>query len=352
MATAMSMPELYIGKRVTLAPGLVCLRLPLALGIDHINVYAIEEEAGWTLIDTGLYNTETIALWEALFEQALDSRPIVRIVVTHSHADHVGMAGWLAQKFNAPLWMSNQEYKSCQTQLGMTQESVRKQVAFIQHAGWSYTTQSSVMSFYLKSATTISPLPPLAQTLSDGQYIQIGAYQWQVLIGLGHSPEHVCLYCKKLNMLLAGDQILPDINANVAVLADSPKANPMLDWFKSMEYLHLHVPNSAWVLPSHGMPYQGPQSRIEQQVGSRLKALSRLTQALDRPKTLVELFPALFKKPIDANKLSQKVMATGEACAYMNYLLAQNPHRFCYEKRGAVGWYWQVEPTSIENACI
>ena len=70
----------------------------------------LEDEDGWWIIDTGIAIDPTQALWEKIFEQELDGKPIKAVLCTHLHPDHIGMAGWLCEKWRVPLYMTQAEY--------------------------------------------------------------------------------------------------------------------------------------------------------------------------------------------------------------------------------------------------
>src|SRR5882757_11384302 len=103
------------GSTIEVAPGVHWLRMPLNFQLDHINLWLLEDGDGWTLVDTGINDRATQGLWEGTIEKYLGGKPITRVVVTHMHPDHVGLAGWLCERFDAPLLMSRTDYLMCRT---------------------------------------------------------------------------------------------------------------------------------------------------------------------------------------------------------------------------------------------
>ena len=102
------------GQAVTVAPGLLWLRMPLPMaGLNHINVWAAADAPGWTLIDTGMHTAHTATHWQSAFSGVLKSLPVVRVICTHMHPDHIGMAGWLTRQYECRLWTTRLEYLTC-----------------------------------------------------------------------------------------------------------------------------------------------------------------------------------------------------------------------------------------------
>ncbi|MBT7451482.1 MAG: MBL fold metallo-hydrolase, partial [Rhodospirillaceae bacterium] len=88
------------GGLVRVAPGVFWLRMPLPIALNHINLWLLEDDDGWTIVDTGIGTDETKELWEQLFEKHLNNKPVKRLIVTHMHPDHIGLAGWLVDKWD------------------------------------------------------------------------------------------------------------------------------------------------------------------------------------------------------------------------------------------------------------
>ena len=165
--------------------------------------------------------------------------------------------------------------------------------------------------------------------------IRIGEHDWEIIIGRGHSPEHACLHCRELNLLISGDQILPTISSNVSVYPTEPAANPLAHWFESLQKLKEILPADVLVLPAHGEPFTGAQVRLDQLTGEHEQGLARLRKMCIEPRRAVDVFPALFKSRITDNNL---IMATGEAISHLNYLLEQGEID-CWQDEQGVRWY-------------
>lgn len=311
-----------IGESVSIAPDLVWAILPLPYRIDHINVWAIREGAGWALVDTGTRTAPAMAAWERLLAGPLQGLPITRVIATHMHPDHVGLAGWLEQRFGAPLWMTELEYFTCRTLMSERGQALpAAERAFVQAAGWGAAAIEAHAQRHGRYGDYIGELPASFRRLFDGQKLRIGAHDWEVLIGHGHSPEHACLYNARERWFISGDQVLPRISSNVSVHAVQPKADPMTAWFASVERLLARVPDEVLVLPAHHACFRGLHARLTRMRDDQLGSLQSLREWLVEPRRVVDVFPVLFRKPISESDASQLGLATGEAVACLNHLM-------------------------------
>ncbi|HRP98402.1 MAG TPA: MBL fold metallo-hydrolase, partial [Rhodocyclaceae bacterium] len=206
------------GETLEVAPGVLWLRMPLPFALDHINLWAISDGPGWAVVDTGIRSDDTIAIWRRQFANAPDPRPLSRVFITHMHPDHIGMAGWLTRKFDCKLWMTRLEYLACRVLVSDTgREAPADAVAFYRRAGWGDAAIESYRARFGNFGKHIYCLPDSYRRIRDGDEIRIGEHVWRVIVGSGHSPEHACLYCPDLKVLISGDQVLPRISSNVSV---------------------------------------------------------------------------------------------------------------------------------------
>ncbi|GAB1385777.1 MBL fold metallo-hydrolase [Melaminivora sp.] len=322
------------------APGVHWIRLPLPFRLDHINVWAIEDGAGWVLVDTGLNSPQSVADWLALMADGPLARPLKGVYVTHMHPDHIGLAGWFARRACVPLHMSRTEYLTCRVlHADTSREAPPEGVKFHQAAGWPEAAIDSYRSRFGSFGKFIHALPDSYRRLQEGQCLQLGGHDWRVIVTAGHSPEHVSLYCPDLGVLIAGDQVLPRISSNVSVYANEPLANPLQDWFDSLEKMQRLVPDSVLVLPAHNEPFHGLHARLAHLRASQERALTALQEQMAQGRLrIVDSFVALFGRPISTDDFSQLGLATGEAMACMNYLMAQGRVSRQLDEAG-VAWY-------------
>jgi glyoxylase-like metal-dependent hydrolase (beta-lactamase superfamily II) len=324
------------GEALDIAPGLKWLRLPLPFLLGHINVWLLQDGDGWALLDTGIFTNTTREVWKNVFDFYLKGAPITRVLVTHLHPDHVGCAGWLCKRFDIELWMPRDEYLLCRVLTSDTDRPAPPEaVRFYTAAGFSTDNLERYTELFGQFGRFVSPLPEAYRRLHDGMTVTVGEHQWQIIIGRGHSPEHACLYCEKLNILISGDQILPTISSNVSVYPTEPAANPLAFWFESLNRLKKLLPGNVLVLPAHGKPFRGAPARLDALIGEHKTGLKKLRKLCKQPKRAVDVFPALFKSRITDGNL---MMATGEAIAHLNYLCERQELDLEEDKDG-IRWY-------------
>jgi glyoxylase-like metal-dependent hydrolase (beta-lactamase superfamily II) len=311
------------GQFVQVQPDLFWIRLPLPFALDHINVWGLLDDHGWTLVDTGIRTDATLAVWAELLQHSPFDKPLRRVIATHMHPDHLGLAGWLCRKFDAPLYTSRLEYLSCRALITDTgREAPAAALRFLHQAGWSEAALEKYKGRFGSFGKFIHPLPDSYERLNDGSRLTIAGSQWQVLIGAGHSPEHVCLYCPERDVLISGDQVLPKISSNVSVHPMEPAANPMQDWLESLDKLQAALPATTLVLPAHHDAFTGLHERLNHLRSSQLASLNRLRDTLHTERRVVDVFEALFGRPISEQSPNYH-LATGESMACLNYLLAR-----------------------------
>ena len=324
------------GNAVEVAPGVLWMRLAMPMALDHINVYAVRDGDGWTLVDTGLNLPSTRAEWEALLAGPLEGRPATRVICTHMHPDHIGLAGWLCERFAAPLVMTRLEYVTARMLLADTgRPAPESGAAFYRAAGWNEEQLEGYRRDFGQFGRAVAPMPAGYVRMREGDRLTIGGADWRVVVGEGHSPEHACLWREADGVVLGGDQILPKISSNVSVWPTEPDADPLGDWLASLERMKTVFPDEVLVLPSHGEPFRGVQTRLDALLRGHRTALRRLERALAAPKRAVDVFPALFARPVGDGV---RGMATGEAVAHLNYLLRQGRAERVREANGVDWW--------------
>lgn len=307
------------GQLVEVASGVYWVRMPLPISLNHINLWVLEEADGWTIVDTGMATDETKMLWETIIDRYLDGKPIKNVIATHMHFDHLGLAGWLVESFGATLWMSRTEYLASRVLINeISEEPPVDTVEFFRKAGVEEAALSEFKERFRARKQFVSALPTKFNRLVDNQTVDIGAHRWKVVIGEGHSPEHVCLVCESLNIFIAGDQILPRISANIGVRTVEPHSNPLHDWLASCEKFLAFLNPEVMVLPSHGDPFIGAHTRIREFIDEHQVNLKKLQQYCAEPRSVVDTFPILFKSTINTGNI---VIAVMEATAHLNYLV-------------------------------
>ncbi|MES0873185.1 MBL fold metallo-hydrolase [Sinimarinibacterium thermocellulolyticum] len=302
-----------------IADGVLWLRMPLPFALDHINVWALRDGDGWTLVDTGMQSRATAKAWDEAFAGALAGLPVTRVICTHMHPDHIGMAGWLTRRFACKLWITRLEYVICRMLVADTgREAPADALEFYRAAGWNARALEHYKARFGDFGRGVYALPDSYRRVQAGESIDIGGRTWQAVIGHGHSPEHLCLYSRDLKLLISGDQVLPGISSNVSVFPTEPEADPLGDWLSSLAAIRQALPDDVLVLPAHNLPFRGLHARLDDLIAGHRRALERLSALLVEPLRVVDVFEALYKRPIDGDELLG--LATGEALAHLNYL--------------------------------
>jgi len=306
------------GELQRVCEGVYWLRMKLPFALNHINLWLLEDNDGWTIIDCGIANEETRHAWESIFSRDLQGKPVTRVIATHCHPDHLGLADWLCQRWNVPLWMSAAEYSfGRMMQAGLSGAEGLAAVPHFQRHG---VTDAALIAQLLKRKnyypSLVPNIPNAFVRLQENQMVRIGAHQWRVITGFGHSPEHVSLYCDALNCLIAGDMLLPRISTNVSVWAIEPLSNPVQQFLDSIKR-YLDLPSNTLVLPSHGRPFCGAHNRVQQLIDHHAARLTEIQRACVTPQSANDIVPVMFPRELDTHQLT---FALGEALAHLHFL--------------------------------
>ena len=324
------------GQAVDIAPGVKWMRMPLDGSLAFINVWAIEDDGGWAIVDTGMQTKETSQAWRKIFAGSLGGAQITRVFVTHLHPDHVGLAGWITRKFGCKTWMTRLEYLQCRMLVADTgREAPQDAIDFYRACGWDEEALETYRARFGGFGKGVYQLPDSYRRIRHGEDIRIGAHVWRVVCGSGHSPEHACLYCPELKLFISGDQVLPKISSNVSVFPTEPEGDPLTEWLTSLARIKTLAPDDVLVLPAHNDPFIGLHARLDHLIRGHERGLDRLQKTLAEPKRAIDVFGALFARKIDADLLG---MATGESMAHLNCLLVRGRATASRDAEGVM-WY-------------
>jgi glyoxylase-like metal-dependent hydrolase (beta-lactamase superfamily II) len=324
---------------VEVAPGVLWLRLPLPMALDHVNAYALDDGDGWTLVDPGINTPACRAALEAALAGPLAGRPVRRVIVTHYHPDHIGLAGWLQARGAALITTRTSWLFARMLQLDEQPLPVSETLAFWRAAGMepgllARRAQERPFNF----ADSVHPLPLGYQRIREGDRVCAGGRRWRVRIGEGHAPDHATLWSEDDDLVLGGDQLLPSISANLGVYATEPAADPVADWLESCRRFQPLAQERHLVLPGHKLPFTGLPLRLRQMIENHEGALNRLRALLaEGPRPATACFPALFKRPIGEAEYG---LALVEAVAHLNHLLHLGELR--RETRDGI-WIWTLD---------
>ncbi|WP_431854287.1 MBL fold metallo-hydrolase [Azospirillum sp.] len=307
------------------APGVWWLRLALPFALDHVNVYILDDGDAWTVVDTGLSDADTRAAWTGALSVLPGAKPVARVVATHHHVDHVGLAPWFVERFGAELLMTQREWLWGRL-LGVddTPERPEAFARFFRQAGFSEAEAAEMVRQGDAYRRFVLPLPAAYRRLCDGDVLEAGGRRWRLLCCPGHSSEHLCLYDPQGRILLAGDHVLPTISPNVSVWPSDPDADPLAEYLTSLRRVAEEVDPDTLVLPGHGAPFHGLHPRIDWLLDHHADRLLLVLDACRTPVALRDVVPALFERALSDH---QMVFAVGETAAHVNHLLRQGELR-------------------------
>jgi glyoxylase-like metal-dependent hydrolase (beta-lactamase superfamily II) len=309
------------GETLEIAPGVHWARMPLPFALDHINLWLLEDEmAGepaWTLIDSGIGDDVTRGLWERILAERIAGRPVARLIVTHHHPDHAGLASWLVERTGAQLWMPQAEYFAAHAMRdGSSGFGFDRVVAMFERNGLAGEKLTLMQQRRSNYRSRVPAFPSDYRRLMDGDGQRIGGRAWKIIMGYGHAPEHAALYCEELGVLISGDMVLPKISTNVSVWANEPEGNPLALFLNSLSR-YAELPATTLTLPSHGLPFRGLRERIAQLKEHHRLRLDELHEACEAPKAAADVLDTLFRRKLDTHQL---FFAMGEAMAHLHLL--------------------------------
>lgn len=319
---------------VEVMPGVLWARLKLPFRLNHVNVYLLADGEGWTMVDSGFGNEESIAAWTTLFEGPLKGVKVNRLIVTHSHPDHVGLAGWITGRFKCPLYMSQVEYlQSVYHQNRGTEERRNAQRLFFLRHGMDENLTDKLLGRGQDYLKQVSVLPAAYRRISHGDDVVIGERRFKVITGGGHALDQVMLYCADDKLFLSADQVLSKISPNVSVWAVEPEQNSLGEYLFSLASLTTTLPYDVMVLPGHGVPFYGLKTRIKQLADHHEERCRLIAEACrEVPQTSKDLVPVVFHKhTLDPHQMG---FAAGELIAHVNYMLVEG--RLTAEETGGV----------------
>ncbi|KIN77746.1 MBL fold metallo-hydrolase [Sulfitobacter mediterraneus] len=334
-------PPAHGTEAIEVAPGVLWLRMPLPMKLDHVNIYALDEGDSWTIIDTGFSSKKSKAIWQEAMDGPLGGKPVSRVVVTHHHPDHVGLAGWFQTEFGAELVTTRTAWLTARM-LTLDEQEVApaETLSFYRQSGMDneiYEKRRTDRPFNF--ADIVAPLPLGYTRIKQDDTITMGGRVWDVHMGNGHAPEHATFWSRDDNLVIAGDQILPSISPNVGVYPTEPMADPIGEWLEACERLAPMARPDHLVLGGHKLPFTGLPKRMSQLIENHHGALDRLLAFIETPKAASECFPPLFKRSIGEAEYG---LALVESVAHLSHLYQTG--LATRDKREADGaWVYQRE---------
>ncbi len=306
------------GALIEVAPRVHWLRMPLPYALNHINLWALDDGDSWTIVDSGLFTRETQDLWERVFAGPLSEKPVGRVICTHFHPDHMGMAGWLTEKFGIQLWATELEFECARSTFAQNEEMMTPILTeHYRRAGLDNAVAQAVATRGNAYSRRVYPLPERIVSVDATTLIAAAGTQWRLIIGEGHSPQLAGLYSEELGVFISGDQVLPGISPNVSVRPTEPLSNPLEKFLATLPRFSA-VPECTLVLPSHKLPFYGVQARVSQLIAHHHERLDITREACKSGASVKDVLKAMFPRDFDAHQLH---FALGETLAHLNYLV-------------------------------
>ena len=325
-----------VGSGIELCAGVHWLRLPVPGRLQHINIWLLDDGDCWALIDTGMDLPDSRAFWETSLSTYLGARPLTRIICTHHHPDHAGLAGFLARRFGARLHMSAPEYRLIKTleKFHHDGDAQTARVKAFARDGLVADGELGAAMMLTRYAQVVSPVPDDVAILSDGDVITIGGKAWRAMLVRGHTDGQLVFHCPELNLLIAGDQVLPIISSNIGIYPERVDQDPVGSFVASFKPLIALDPEPL-VLPSHGSVFSGLRARLATLTAHHLVTLDRCCDLLDVPATALEIANRLFRGPLDA---LNTILAVGETLANLEHLLLLGRVSVAFDTLGVRRW--------------
>lgn len=324
------------GQAREIIPGLRWMRFPLPFPPHDVNVWLLEDGAGWLAIDAAIANDATRDHWRsALAGEAFGGRPLTGLLVTHFHPDHAGLMGWLAAEHDLTPMMTRIEWLQARSLWFDTgPEMIDHQAEFARIAGAPAGYCAFLRGRGALYVRAVAPLPRAFACIADGDVLRIGGRDWRVLTGQGHAPDMACLFCDEARVLIAADQVLPRISPYIGLHAGEPMADPLGAFLATLDRFRA-LPEDTLVLPSHGLPFTPLHARLDALVLHHAERLAALEEACRTPATAHALLPALFRRPLDLRNLG---FGLGETLAHLRRLEATGRIERLPDADGVITW--------------
>ncbi|MGV2979271.1 MBL fold metallo-hydrolase [Camelimonas sp. ID_303_24] len=321
------------GQTVEVAPGLLWARFELPFSLNHVNVYFIADGDGWAAFDCGIASDSTREQWQALLDGPLAGQRLTRLIISHHHPDHIGLAGWLCERYNLKLLMSQAEYlEGHYIALNPDQMAEGPFRQFYVDHGLSPEAVEIVLRQGHGYLRMVTPLPHTFRRLVHGERLRIGEREFEIYTGGGHSSEQVMLYCRAENLFVGADQVLAKISPNVSVWAMEPEGDPLGLYRRSLRELQTQIDADALVLPGHNLPFRGLHLRLQALEEHHAHRCAQLVDACRaRPHSASDLVPVMFPRELDPHQLS---FAFSEVLAHVNYLVDRDQLRWTPASEG------------------
>ena len=324
-----------VGEAFEIAKNIFWARMSLPMQLDHINIYWLVDDDGVTIVDTCLNLPYAREMWQNMIATYIAPKPIKRVLLTHFHPDHSGLAGWFMEEFGAELWTSRTTYLL----LRMLLLDVQERPLELHRRHWARVgydqdwLEARMNKRPFNMIDTVHMLPLGFRSVFNGETLRLGGREWTVKMGNGHAPEHITLWSD--DIALVGDQVLPAITPVISVFPTEPNADPLAEFTESCLRLGKDARDDQLFLCGHNRPFYGGKSRLQALATHHFEALDRLREALKTPKTMIDTYPLLFKRKINAEN---EGFAISEAVAHFNHLKLRGEVECFQDSDGIYRW--------------
>ena len=315
--------------------GITRLPLPVGLnGIETVNAYVLADGRHLTLVDCGVWRDDGLSLLrQGLRTLGYELQDVSRIVITHAHIDHYGLAGRLMELTGAQLWMHALTDLDCEKYRHPDTAVARRRDTYLDH-GLPPDDLPAVAHGLRDWMPYLHSVVEASTRLTGGEKIPIGGQDWEVIHTPGHSTGHICLWSPAAEVVLSGDHLLPGVTPPVT-FERGFDADPLRSYLDSLRRIEALRP--ARVLPGHGSPFGDVQGRIEGILRNKMRRLRAVREAIEEgPTTVVEIAGRVFTRVMLQH---QRSFALAETLAHIAYLR----HDGVVERRtrpdGVYEWY-------------
>jgi glyoxylase-like metal-dependent hydrolase (beta-lactamase superfamily II) len=302
-----------------LAPGMLWARLPVPGPLRHINVWLLDDGDGWMLVDTGMNTAESRAAWDGPLLAPLEGRPLRRILCTHHHPDHAGLAKHLGDRHGAEILVSAGEHAVMRRieHAWSDEAAAEARCDAVRAEGVVVEGDMRVLIRLERYRGVMSGIPAGMTHVADGDVLETGRRRWTARVLGGHTDAQLVLHCERDGLLISADQVLPRITSNVGIYPERADLDPVASYLSSFDVLD-ELPADTLVLPAHGNPFRGLRTRVAHLRAHHLETLEKIVGMLDEPATATELASRLFVRPLD---VLNTYLAVGETLAHVRRLV-------------------------------
>jgi glyoxylase-like metal-dependent hydrolase (beta-lactamase superfamily II) len=303
--------------KVILQEGWIQIKVPVPFSLRWVNSYLLPEESGYTLIDPGLRTEAALGVWmDVMQDLGLAWTDIKRIVLTHQHPDHYGLAGYVQERSGAPVYMTRQAHAYAVRLWGAESSFSEELHALYADHGMPAEHRAAIAENLETFVEMVTPQPSVTY-FEPGSSMALGGLEWELIDAPGHAKGQVCFYQKDRQWMICGDQVLPHITPNVSVVPGEG-GDPLNDFLVSLEQLKSYEVKLAF--PGHRDPFSNFEGRITELQQHHERRLDKMVAMLaEEPRTAYHMCEALFGSRLNGNA-HQLRFAMSETLAHLVYL--------------------------------